>query len=238
MTFEILPILDTMIAFYQMPPNSERFDKYLKILSGKDVSIAAGNGHSKDNLVTPISGFNPMAKGHICDKLNELKALDTEAIMRDVLTELNRKNRSENEKIMSVVFNICDDLGGAWTNRFTTDFDSKFSVNALVKRQFCTPIFWSSEPYIIDLIQKRTLQYALRTLYWAENPNPITLKDYVEQEQFVAQNCPPFSNIPQLDTFNSFYIKHSESSSYNLIFNFFYGNNASEQLGFPTFEKE
>jgi hypothetical protein len=227
MTFEVLPILDTMIALYQKPPSSDRFQEYLKILRGL----------SKDDMVTPVGGFNPMSKGHVLDKLNELKALDVEAVMQDVLLDFNQKKLSKNEKKIKVAFNLCDDLKGGWTNRYTTDFDSKFNINALVKRQFCTPIFWSSEPYNVDLIQKRTLQYALRTLYWTEKPLPTTLREYVAQEQFVAHNCPPFSDIPQLENSNDFYIKHSESNSYHLIFNFFYGNEASEILGFPTFEK-
>jgi hypothetical protein len=227
MTFELLPILNTMIALYQKPLSSDRFQEYLKILSG----------FSKDDLVTPIGGFNPMAKGHVLDKLNELKNLNVEAIMQDVLMDFNQKKWLKNEKTIKVAFNLCDDLKGGWTNRYTTDFDSKFNFNALLKRQFCTPIFWSSEPYNVDLIQKRTLQYALRTVHWMQKPLPTTLREYVEQEQFVAHNCLPFSDIPQLKTLNDFYIKHSESNSYHLIFNFFYGNEASELLGFPTFEK-
>jgi hypothetical protein len=126
---------------------------------------------------------------------------------------------------------------GGWTNRFTTDFDSKFKINALVKRQFCTPIFWTSEPYNELLIRQRTYEYALRTIYWLNKPKPNILREFVEQEQFVIQNSPISNQIPQSESQKNFYLKHSESDNYHLIFNFFYGDDASNQLGFPVFEK-
>jgi hypothetical protein len=227
MTFVLLPILDVMSNFYQMPRGNDRFQEYLKIL----------RGNTKDDMVMPIGGFNPMAKEHILVKLNELKTLDAEGIMLEILGNLNKKLFLKNDLIYKVALNLSDDLLGGWTNRFTTDFDSKFKINALVKRQFCTPVFWSSEIYSEHLVRQRTVEYALRTIYWLEKPKPITLKEHVEQEQFVAKNSFPSYLFHSFDSQKEFYLKHSESDNYHLIFNFFYGNEASEQLGFPVFEK-
>jgi hypothetical protein len=227
MTFELLPVLDLMMDFYQKPIGNNRFQEYLKIL----------RGNTKDDLVMPISGFNPMAKDHVFDKLVALKTLDVERVMRDVLDRLNEKIKGKNERNFKVVFNVCDDLLGGWTNRYTTDFDSKFKINALINRQFCTPIFWSSEPYNVDLIKQRTIEYALRTIYWLEKSEPLSLREHVEQEQFVIQNSTEFKQIPQLEKYKEFYLEHSDSDNYLLIFNFFYGDEASQLLGFPVFEK-
>jgi hypothetical protein len=227
MTFELLPVLDLMMDFYQKPIGNNRFQEYLKIL----------RGNTKDDLVMPISGFNPMAKDHVFDKLVALKTLDVERVMRDVLDRLNEKMKGKNERNFKVVFNVCDDLLGGWTNRYTTDFDSKFKINALINRQFCTPIFWSSEPYNVDLIKQRTIEYALRTIHWLEKSKPLSLREHVEQEQFVIQNSTVFKQIPQLEKYKEFYLEHSESDNYLLIFNFFYGDEASQLLGFPIFEK-
>ena len=57
MSFELLPIIDKMLDFYQNPRNSDRFQVYLKMLQGD----------TKGDLVLPIGGFNPMAKEHILD---------------------------------------------------------------------------------------------------------------------------------------------------------------------------
>jgi hypothetical protein len=34
---------------------------------------------------------------------------------------------------------------------------------------------------------------------------------------------------------HQFYVQHENASEYNVIFNFFYGDNGSQSLGFPTY---
>ena len=50
MTAELLPIIETMLDFYQKPRAPERFHAYLQLLQG----------NTKNDLVLPIGGFNPM----------------------------------------------------------------------------------------------------------------------------------------------------------------------------------
>jgi hypothetical protein len=227
MKFELLPIIENMLELYQIPRTPDRFQKYLKIL----------RGDTKDDLVMPIGGFNPMAKEHIVDKLNKLKTLQAEHLIAETLIDINKQGYYDNNKAtFKVCLNICDDLMGGWTNHFTTDFESKFSINALVNRHFCTPIFWSSEPYNTALIKQRTWAYALRTIYWQEHSKPNTLHEHCLQELFVNENSPYKDVFLKEKMSSDFYIRHSLSSNYHLIFNFFYGDEASNQLGFPTFD--
>jgi hypothetical protein len=224
MPFQTLPTLDTMLDLYEKPRTIERFQEYIKMLQGD----------SKGDLMMPISGFNPMAKGHILLKINELKSLKAEEIMTETLLELNKTLASErNEDIFNVALNLSDDLMGGWTNRFTSDYDSKFRINALVNRKFCTPIFWTSETFTSKIIKTRTLEYAYRTLYWLQNPKPKTLKEHIEQEKFVAMKI-KFPK-PKIDftLIDKFYKKHQDSDDYHLIFNFLYGDEASQSLAFP-----
>jgi hypothetical protein len=154
MHFELVPILDTMRDFYEKPRDLDRFQAYLSLLQGE----------TKGDLARPIGGFNPMAKAHVLDKLNQLKNLYAEKIMAETLVNISSKQL--NVPIFKVSLTLADDWQGGWTNRFTADFDSKFKLNALINRQFCTPVFWTSEDYSVDLIQERTLEYAFRTQYW------------------------------------------------------------------------
>jgi hypothetical protein len=226
--FELLPTIDIMVHLYEQPRDAARFQAYLKLLQGD----------KKSDLTLPISGFNPMAKPHLLEKLSELKAIQAETIIEKTLFDLNQRVKLVKKSLVfKVALNVLDDWKGGWTNRFTSDYDSKFKINALVKRQFCTPIFWSSEPYSEVLVRQRTLESAFRTIYWLQNPKPITLKDHVEQEKWVAhqsnllfyQKSEPRFAKPDL------FIKHWESDSYHLIFNFLYGDEASESLGLPIF---
>lgn len=226
MNFELLPILDLMLDFYEKPRDLGRFQAYLALLQGD----------TKGDLAVPIGGFNPMAKAHVLDKLRELKALNAEKIMAETLA--NAFPKQKNAPVFKVALTLADDAQGGWTNRFTTDFDSKFKINALVNRQFCTPVFWTSDNFNATLIQETTMEYAFRTAYWHnKKTRPQTLKDHFEQEQFVAKNTAYKTPKPACDaaSLRQFYTVHADSDDYALIFNFFYGDAASESLGFKTF---
>lgn len=228
MRFELVPILDTMLDFYAKPRDFDRFQAYLSLLQGE----------TKGDLARPISGFNPMAKPHVLEKLKELKTLEAEKIMAETLAGISSKQ--ENAPVFKVSLTLSDDLKGGWTNRFTADFDSKFRLNALINRQFCTPVFWTNETYSKDVIRERTIEYALRTQYWVDKKTkPRTLKDHVEQEQFVAKKRTPQYKSLKLDYeikfLQQFYKTHADSDDYALILNFFYGDAACDTLGLKTY---
>lgn len=229
MKFELIPIIDTMLDLYAKHRLKERFQEYISMIQdGK-----------KGDLTLPIVGFNPMAKEHILQKLAELKELKGEQIIQDTLRSINvTLTEEQDQRTFKVVLNLPDNLKGGWTNLYTTDYDSKFKINALVTRTFCTPFFWTSESYTEQLIRSRTLEYAFRTIYWLTNPKPKTLKDHIEQEIYVAERSK--LNSDNLDTndfelLDNFYSKYQESDDYGIVFNFLYGDNASKSLEFPTY---
>ncbi len=227
MKFELLPTIDIMLELYKMPLSKERFEAYLKML----------RGDTKDDMVLPIGGFNPMAKEHAIQKLAELKILNAEEIIQITLSELNNRLSKEiNPAVFKVALNLSDDLKGGWTNRYTHDYDSKFKINALVTRNFCVPVFWTSEKFSPAIIRVRTAQYVYRTVYWLTNPKPKTLKEHIEQEKFVAENVGK-KNSDEIDAaaLNAFYKKHLNTEDYHIIFNFLYGDAASRSLEFPSY---
>ncbi len=227
MKFKLRPILSDIKIFYQQPVSKDRFRSYLHLLIGD----------TDQDMALPIAGFNPMAKEHILKKIEELEHLDVESIMEETIRQVNAKMVDMSEEI-NVVLNIADDQQGAWTNFYTTDFDSKFKLHAFVSRHFCVPHFWTGEQYIKDKIEERTKTYLYRTIYRVGVPRVKTLKEHVAQELFVAKNI-GFMNAG-LDTLKyeaveQFYQAHQSSEDYNLIFNFFYGDEASASLGFKQF---
>jgi hypothetical protein len=226
--FELLPTLDIMVDLYEKPRDRTRFQAYLKLLQGD----------TKGDLAMPISGFNPMAKPHLLEKLTELKAIQAETIIKKTLFDLNRPFKTAKKTpVFKVALNVSDDLAGGWTNRFTSDYDNKFKINALVKRQFCTPMFWASEPYSETLVQQRTLESAFRTIYWLNHSKPCTLKEHVEQEKWVAHQSrlPFYRKWEPIFAKPDLFTKYCESDSYHIIFNFLYGDKASESLEFPIY---
>ncbi|MGL4599363.1 MAG: hypothetical protein ACRCYO_17705 [Bacteroidia bacterium] len=228
MQFQLLPVLDIMLDFYTKPRTIERFQDYLQLLQGS----------SKDKLVLPIAGFNPMAKEHVLLKLQELQACNVEQIMQETIADWNAKQTTSTEtNLFQVAFNLADDLHGGWTNRFTTDYDHAFNFSGLFNKKFCTPIFWTSEEFFPHLIRERTLTSLFRTQYFLNKSQPKTLHDHVEQERYVAQHVSSeYSNpLTDLDKWHTHFLTHEHSEEYAVIFNFFYGDDACKILEFPQF---
>jgi hypothetical protein len=229
MTLELLPTINIMLNLYQLPRTPERFEAYLKLLQS----------NTKGDLLLPISGYNPMAKEPLIAKLTELKQLEAEKIMGNTLEELNKTLSKElPHQNFKVALNLCDDVAGGWTNRFTTDYDSKFNLNGLLHRNFCTPLFWASELYTAAIIKERTMEYVYRTLYRQNHSNPTSLAEHIAQEIVVYNKMNIAYTMPQtdFDLLNNFYQNNKENAEYATIVNFFYGSTATASLGFSNFE--
>lgn len=228
MKFQLKPILSEMKELYSKPISPERFKEYISKLQG----------NTKGGLALPIGGFNPMAKEHILQKISELEVYKAEIIMEEIIREFNIALNESSAKEITVVLNIADDLKGGWTNFFSTDFDSKFKLNAFINRKFCVPYFWTSESYSRELIKIRTLEYLNRTLYGLNNPQPKTLEEHLEQEIFSAVIENNYSqSYKKIDfkTIENYYSENKQSEEYDKIFNFFYGDKGSESLGYKKY---
>ncbi len=228
MKAKVLPVLERIRDFYSQPRDFQRFEDYLRMLQG---------GHPGD-LSLPISGFNPMAKDHILPKIQELLDIDAEGIMAECLLAAEPALKEAGDPALILVLNLVDDLLGGWTNRFSTEFQMTFEIQALVKRLFCTPACWSSESYAPDLIRQRTLQALHRTLYRLRHPGKLnTLSDHIAQETYVAHHlglpC-PLSKSDQA-ALRAYATTHAQSHDTTRIFNFFFGDTASRHLAYPTY---
>ena len=221
MIFELLPMLDKMIEFYQKPRNPERFQEYLRLMLND----------RKDEVLLPAQMFNPMGKEHILEKLLELKSLRAEEIMVETLAKINREFGKNSSDKYKVAFNLPDDLKGGWTNRFTTDYDSKFAMKYYLKNHFCLPTFWASESFTEKIITERTQEYARRTIFQAGFSQPKTLAEHLKQEAFSLNSTENYKIEPKiLEIFQ----KNKDSEDFSVIFNFLYGDKIAAEIGYKT----
>ncbi len=227
MKFHLMPIIEQMLALYKKPRAPERFHEYLSMLQGNTAA----------DLLLPIAGFNPMAKEHALEKLQELKSLGAESLITEILGTIN-DTAAEDGTVINVALNLADDLKGGWTNRYATDFDSKFKINGLVTRNFCVPYFWTSEDFDAEKIRTRAQEYVYRTIFWKKHGRLETLKDHLEQEVFVAKHVRPKSGtgLEETEELSVYFDKHQMDDNYSRIFNFFYGDKISATLGYPLFD--
>lgn len=224
--FKLLPILDKMEVLYRLPRNRSRFDTYLSMLQGED-----GAG-----MVLPIAAYNPMAKEGALEKLCHLKNCGAEEIAAEVISKINDTLDTNYDRELSVVINLADDIGGSWSSRYTTDYTSKFSFGSILKRDFCTPYFWTSEDFSTEMIRLRVAEYLHRSMYWITHNRPITLTEHIDQEAYVSEQSGGASNIMKQDvSAHEFFLEHGESKDYGLIFNFLYGDKASQELNYKTY---
>ncbi|MEM9548561.1 MAG: hypothetical protein AAGA77_21425 [Bacteroidota bacterium] len=240
MKFILTPILEKMEQLYLMPRNRSRFDAYLFMLQGnkksRDASVSI-EAAQKD-MVLPIAGYNPMGNDFTLQQLRKLIRLEAENIATEEITKINSQLGKTKEPKFDVVINMADDIGGSWSNRTTTDFTSKFDIAPLIKRNFCTPYFWTGETFNPDMIRQKIREYLWRTVHWTQKGKPITLKDHVHQEIFVRRKSESYSTDQTNYDFThikKIYSEYRLSENYNVIFNFFYGDESSKQLNYPTY---
>ncbi|BDI29962.1 hypothetical protein CCAX7_20130 [Capsulimonas corticalis] len=219
MPFEILPVLEIMIEFYRRPRAPARFQRYLALLTDP----ATGD------IALPIGLYNPMARGHVLEKLEEFAALDAETIMAATAKEI--APRETVDRRFQVALSLADDIGGGWTNRYTTDYAARFQFRAMLRRGFRTPLFWASEAVTVDLIAERTREELRRTIYQCEHGEPKTLEEHVRQEAFAAgaaDAAPPPGPLQDL------YDARRGAADHPTIFAFLYGDAAARELGYPA----
>lgn len=201
----------------------ERFNNYLKLLQGD----------TKGDLVLPLGGFNPMAKAHVLEQLLYLKELGIETVISEILERVNSETElKDGTGTFEVAFNLSDDLMGGWTNRYTADYQGRFKLNPLIKRNFCVPVFWTSELIDADKIKMRTLESCYRTLYFSSHPLPKTLKEHLSQEVFVASYTDyEFERTEHYEELHGIYELNKNTEDELFIQNFLYGDASALALG-------
>jgi hypothetical protein len=87
---------------------------------------------------------------------------------------------------MKIGLAVADDIGGGWTNRFSTDYTARFRIENGVRRGWISVILWASEPYDQARIHRETQFSVRRCLYVKQHGEAQTLHEHIEQELAAA----------------------------------------------------
>ena len=72
-------------------------------------------------------------------QIQYLQTLHAEQIIEAELAQINNTLKSYKDTTFKVVLNLADDIGGAWSNYYATNYTSKFDIGALVEAKLlCT----------------------------------------------------------------------------------------------------
>src|SRR5207248_649870 len=135
MQVSYLEVLGTLRELYAQPRTMARFRRYLDEVTG-----------GGDDVALPIVVANPMAKDHALVRIDELLASGAEDIGRACAEEASERLRRVPGSVeIKASLVLADDVGGGWTNRYTTEAQVRFPRRGALKRPFATGLIWTSE---------------------------------------------------------------------------------------------
>ena len=225
MNLEFVLLLQLQRDLYDVPRGEERFQTYIQTITNADAS---------DIELPPLAAMNPMGKEHVPEMLDTLLALDADEIASDVVTEVSQKllNQPGEFKIGLVV---ADDLLGGWTNRYTTEFNTRFNNQAILKRGWLSCTLWTSETPSVQIVREEVLTTVYRAAYIQNHGFPKTLEDMLNQEGYAMamSDC----TEPSLKADDLVYTKevitpHLTTQEQPIIIPCLFGDKAAESLGY------
>lgn len=220
MMITYLPVLGILRELYAQPRTMARFREYIATLTGDG-----------EDIVLPIGVANPMAKEHALAKLDELLALDAEEIGAATARDAEqRMARVETVEIKASIV-LADDVGGGWTNRYTTEAMVRFPSRGALKRPFATALAWTSESPTADGLRREVLAAIYRVAFQQGFGLPSSLRQRLQQEGFAASFAG--ERIPEgLDRAQGVIAALGDDPPYPQVFAALYGDEAAQELGY------
>ncbi len=226
MKLTLVPALQAQRDLYARPRGLERFYEYLRVMTG-----------GTDDVVLPIVGMNPMGHPHNAIKLDELIALNAEAIAAAALAEINQSASAwlrPAPASLRVCLVLNDDARGQWTNRYATETAYRFRPEAMLKRGWVIVPCWTSETWSADDVRRETLAAVYRSAYALRHGQPATLRAMMRQEGGAMRfaGAAQFLSAAEIDYAGGVIAPHRETTSFPLIFACLYGDEAAASLGY------
>ena len=224
MRVSYLPVRGTLRELYQQPRDMRRFRNYLACLTG-----------GTDDIVLPIGVANPMAKEHALRKLDELAALGAETIGAQAAEDAaHRLAPVPGEVEIKAALVLVDDVGGGWTNRYTTEASVRFPGRGALKRPFATGLVWTSESPAAEEVRQELLAAIYRVAYQQRRGLPATLEVMLDQEGLAGlfAGARPSLTDAALRQARTIVHAHVAKATYPTAFACLYGDEAATQLGY------
>ncbi len=223
MKITYLPVLGVLRELYQQPRSMARFHDYITRMTG-----------GGDDIVLPIGVANPMAKEQALAKLDELVALGAEDIGSAATSEAQGRLAAIETVEIKASIVLVDDVGGGWTDRFTTEAMVRFPSRGALKRPFATALVWTSESQTRDQLRLEVLAAVYRVAHQQRFGLPASLSERLRQEGLAAQFAGIATTLPpeDLEQAGQIIMRLGDNPPYPQVFTAFYGDAAGAQLGY------
>lgn len=200
MKLEYVPLLQVQRDLHEMPRNYERFQHYLRTIFQDD----------ELGMRAPLLAMNPMGKEHVASLLDQLLALDADAIAERAAREVSAQ-LEESPGTFKIALVVADDLMGGWTNRYANEFEYRFGrarseplevtepkLPRWLKHFWLFGVLWTSEPASQQAATEAILTSAHRVAYTSRHGPARTLRDMLCQEGYVMTRAG--CSMPTLDS--------------------------------------
>lgn len=206
-----------------IPRGRDRFNVYL----GKMIT-------PRRDLALPLSAFNPMSKEHVAQRLDELRQLDAERILRQAIAEANaRLGKSLAPRPAGLV--MADDFAGGWTNRYQTEATARFGKVTKIERDWLVILCWSSEQPSASELRQAALEQIYRGQSRLTFGQPRTLEAMLRQEgaaQRFAERTLAKDAAAVTQHVAEVLAEHRTTGDYPTAFACLYGDEAATSIGY------
>jgi hypothetical protein len=222
-TVELVPFLAKLRNLYTQPRGFTRFQEYLEILRNE-----AGE------MELPISNINPMAKPHVLQRVEQLIAIDAEAVALKAARESVLRLDDVDDTLRLIVI-VGDDAAGGWTNRAFAEFAHRYESKHQVQRGWVVVMLWSSEEPAAQAVRAETLATLYRTVDERRHGPVRKLREVMDREGRAMRFAGHRSTYGDAtlrairDTINP----HLDSQDAPIIFAALYGDAIAASLGYP-----
>jgi hypothetical protein len=228
MNLTLLPLLRIQRDLHTIPRGMERFRAYIATMT-----------EGTDDIVLPITSMNPMGKEHVAALLDDLLAVDAEAIAAAAIDEAAaRLIRIPGTRQVALV--VVDDAQGGWTNRYFSEIPpplagARPNATRRALRWALVPI-WTSEAWPAHAIHAVVLAAIFRSAFVEQRGFPKALHEIMTMEGLAAL----FADMPapRLDPEDLAYTAevlraYRDARDYPTIFTCLFGDEAARSVGYP-----
>jgi hypothetical protein len=163
------PLLALQRDFYHTPRGLERFQEYLRLMTGGE------------DLVLPLAGMSPMGQDDQMAVLDALLAIDADGVAARATAEAQAALADEPGAYQVMVV-VGDDRLGGETNRYASDMAVRFRQKPNYTRGWIVTSLWTSETYTAERVREEVWAAILRAAYVQRHGYARTLHEMLRQE--------------------------------------------------------
>jgi hypothetical protein len=132
---------------------------------------------------------------------------------------------------------LADDLMGAWTNRYASEFSHRFEGRRAHKTGWIIGMLWTSEEPAVETVREEVLTSIYRTAYIQQHGTARTLRERMAQEgeAMARAGCTqPALADDELERVRTILSPHLEATDMRTTVECLFGDIAAPSLGFTA----